>query len=69
MVHSYYLCDLTNVKGLGKKFYGLLKEFIENQEKYRLFRPKYIDRKLLVLNVREQLFIMSIAKKGKALSV
>ena len=34
-----------------------------------LFRPKYIDRKLLVLNVREQLFIMSIAKKGKALSV
>ena len=35
MVHSYYLCDLTNVKGLGKKFYGLLKEFIENQEKYR----------------------------------
>ena len=35
MVHSYYLCDLTNIKGLGKKFYGLLKEFIENQEKYR----------------------------------
>ena len=34
-VHSYYLCDLTNIKGLGKKFYGLLKEFIENQEKYR----------------------------------
>ena len=34
-----------------------------------MFRPKYIDRKLLVLNVREQLFIMSIAKKGKALSV
>lgn len=35
MVHSYYLCDLTNIKGLGKKFYGLLKEFIVNQEKYR----------------------------------
>lgn len=35
MVHSYYLCDLTNMKGLGKKFYGLLKEFIGNQEKYR----------------------------------
>ena len=35
LVHSYYLCDLTNIKGLGKKFYGLLKEFIENQEKYR----------------------------------
>lgn len=35
MVHSYYLCDLTNMKGLGKKFYGLLKEFIRNQEKYR----------------------------------
>ena len=35
MVHSYYLCDLTNIKGLGKKFYGLLKEFIGNQEKYR----------------------------------
>ena len=35
MVHSYYLCDLMNIKGLGKKFYGLLKEFIENQEKYR----------------------------------
>jgi hypothetical protein len=37
--------------------------------KLKVFRPKYIDRKLLVLNVREQLFIMSIAKKGKALSV
>jgi transposase len=35
MVHSYYLCDLTNIKGLGKKFYGLLKEYIGNQEKYR----------------------------------
>ena len=35
LVHSYYLCDLTNIKGLGKKFYGLLKEFIGNQEKYR----------------------------------
>ena len=35
LVHSYYLCDLTNIKGLGKKFYGLLKEYIGNQEKYR----------------------------------
>ena len=43
--------------------------FLLYQYEVWLFRPKYIDRKLLVLNVREQLFIMSIAKKGKALSV
>lgn len=35
LVHRYYICELTNIKGLGKKFYGLLKEFIEHQEKYR----------------------------------
>ena len=35
LVHRYYICDLTNIKGLGKKFYGLLKEFIEHQENYR----------------------------------
>ena len=35
MVHEYYICNLTNIKGLGKKFYGMLTEFIENQSHYR----------------------------------
>lgn len=35
MVHEYYICNLTNIQGLGKKFYGLLTEFVENQGRYR----------------------------------
>ena len=40
MVHRFYLCDLTNIKGLGKKFYGLLREFIDNQDRYRKLYPE-----------------------------
>ena len=32
LVHEFYTCRLTTVGGLGKKFYGLVKEFIENQQ-------------------------------------
>ena len=35
LVHEYYLCNLNNIKGLGKKFYGQLTEFINNQSHYR----------------------------------
>lgn len=35
MVHSFYLCELVNIKGLGKKFFGLLKTFINEQNRYR----------------------------------
>ena len=40
MIHRFYLCDLTNIKGLGKKFYGLLREFIDNQNRYRNLYPE-----------------------------
>jgi hypothetical protein len=35
LVHEYYLCNLNNIKGLGKKFYGQLTEFTNNQSHYR----------------------------------
>ena len=35
LVHEFYTCRLTTVGGLGKKFYGLVKEFIENQQAYK----------------------------------
>jgi len=35
MVHEYYICNLTNIKGLGKKFYSLLTDFVENQNHYK----------------------------------
>ena len=35
LVHSYFACELRNCKGLGPKFYTLVKEFTENQNSYR----------------------------------
>jgi transposase len=35
LVHEYYICNLSNIKGLGQKFYGALTEFIENQSYYK----------------------------------
>ena len=35
LVHSYYTCELRGCKGLGPRFYTLVKEFIDNQDQYR----------------------------------
>ena len=35
MVHAYYQCQLKNVRGIGKKFFGLVREFISNQKEYK----------------------------------
>lgn len=35
MVEQYYSCRLKDYRGLGKKFYGLVKDFITNQKQYR----------------------------------
>ena len=35
LADKYYACELHKVKGLGKKFFGLLREFFGNQPKYR----------------------------------
>ena len=35
MVHAYYQCQLKNVRGIGKKFFSLVREFISNQEEYK----------------------------------
>lgn len=35
MVEQYYSCRLRDYRGLGKKFYGLVKDFITNQKQYR----------------------------------
>ena len=34
MVHEYYICNISTIKGLGVKFYGALSDFIENQSYY-----------------------------------
>ena len=34
MIHWYQLCKFKRVKGLGKNFYALVREFIDSQEKY-----------------------------------
>lgn len=34
MVRSFTECRLKNVRGVGKKFYGLVREFIDNQDYY-----------------------------------
>ena len=34
MVHEYYICNLSTIKGLGMKFYGALSDFMENQSYY-----------------------------------
>jgi hypothetical protein len=35
LVEQYYSCRLKDYRGLGKKFYGLVKDFITNQKQYR----------------------------------
>ncbi|GHU69322.1 hypothetical protein FACS1894184_13160 [Clostridia bacterium] len=35
LVKRYYNCTLRDVRGLGKKFYSILKDFIDNQKRYR----------------------------------
>lgn len=35
LIQSYYACELQGCKGLGPKFYTLIKEFIDTQEHYR----------------------------------
>ena len=35
LIHRYYSCELRHVKGLGKKFFGLMKDFIQNQKQYK----------------------------------
>lgn len=40
MVHTYHICGFKNKKGLGKGFYNLVEQFIENQSEYR---EKYLD--------------------------
>jgi len=35
LVHRYYSCELRQIKGLGKKFFGLIKDFIDNQKYYK----------------------------------
>ena len=34
LVKAYYECRLKKIQGLGKKFFGLVREFIENQKYY-----------------------------------
>lgn len=35
LVHAYYSCELQGCKGLGPRFYTLVKEFIDTQDHYR----------------------------------
>ena len=34
LVHQYYICTLPSIKGLGKHFFALVNDFIENQNHY-----------------------------------
>jgi len=35
LVHKFFICELSAIKGLGKNFFALLKDFINDQKKYR----------------------------------
>ena len=35
LIHRYYACELRSVKGLGKKFFGIVKDFIASQKNYK----------------------------------
>ena len=43
MVDQYYECRLKDYAGLGKKFYGLIKDFITNQKHYREQHYQYAE--------------------------
>lgn len=36
LIHKYFSCELRSVKGLGKKFFGIVKEFVNNQKNFKL---------------------------------
>ena len=36
MASSYYSFNFAKIKGVGKKFYGLVKEFIDKQDEYKI---------------------------------
>ena len=41
LIHKYYACQLKPIRGLGKKFFSLVKEFIQDQKRYReLLNPQ-----------------------------
>ena len=40
LVYKYSMCQLPSIKGLGKNFFALVKDFIENQENYK---KKYLE--------------------------
>ena len=35
LIHKYYSCQLKPIRGLGKKFFSLIKDFIYDQKRYR----------------------------------
>ena len=35
LAHSFFACELRGCKGLGPKFFSLVKDFTENQDGYR----------------------------------
>lgn len=45
LAQSYYACELRGCKGLGPKFYTLVKEFIDNQDGYRDLYNNYLATK------------------------
>ena len=34
LIHQYYICALPSIKGLGKHFFALVKDFIDHQDHY-----------------------------------
>lgn len=42
LVRAYYACELYGCKGLGPRFYTLVKEFIDNQDHYRELYNDYL---------------------------
>ena len=45
LIQSYYSCELRGCKGLGPKFYTLVKEFIETQDNYRELYNSFLTEK------------------------
>ena len=45
LIQSYYACELRGCKGLGPKFYTLVKEFIETQDNYRELYNSFLTEK------------------------
>ena len=45
LVKAYYSCKLKDCKGLGPKFYTLLREFIDNQDNYLKLYQNHLSQK------------------------